>query len=154
MFIGKTQPDPTHLPEEKIAKTFINEVTHWWDGSQIYGSNIETQKRLRSGVDGKMKLTDNGTLPVDKKGLEIVGFQRNWWVGLAMLHNLFIKEHNAICDRLKISYPELAATGLANVTNAFEPWDTSERLSSERHPLREYEPELMPDPWRGDRFRV
>ncbi len=52
------------------------------------------------------------------------------------------------------NYPELAATGLANVTNAFEPWDTSERLSSERHPLREYEPELMPDPWLGDRFRV
>lgn len=115
MFIGKTQPDPTHLPEEKIAKTFINEVTHWWDGSQIYGSNIETQKRLRSGVDGKMKLTDNGTLPVDKRGLEIVGFQRNWWVGLAMLHNLFIKEHNAICDRLKISYPQWDDNRLFNV---------------------------------------
>jgi hypothetical protein len=35
-------------------------------------------------------------------------------------------------------YPALADTGLANVTNAFEPWDTGELLPS-RHPLRAYE---------------
>ena len=33
-------------------------------------------------------------------------------------------------------YPELAATGLANVTHAFEPWDEEPNLSPERHPLR------------------
>jgi tetratricopeptide (TPR) repeat protein len=115
MFVGKTQPDPTRMPDDKVAKTFINEVTHWWDGSQIYGSDYETQKRLRSGVDGKMKLATDGRLPVDKKGLEEVGFQRNWWVGLAMLHTLFIKEHNAICDRLKTSYPQWDDNRLFNV---------------------------------------
>jgi tetratricopeptide (TPR) repeat protein len=115
MFVGKTQPDPTRMPEDKVAATFINEVTHWWDGSQIYGSNFQTQKRLRSLVDGKMKLAEDGTLPVDKKGLEEVGFQRNWWVGLAMLHTLFVKEHNAICDRLKIFYPQWDDNRLFNV---------------------------------------
>jgi hypothetical protein len=34
-------------------------------------------------------------------------------------------------------YPELGATGLGNVTNAFEPWDTGELLPS-RHPLRAF----------------
>ena len=43
MFIGRTQADPTRLPEgEPAAQSAINEVTHWWDGSQIYGSDQET----------------------------------------------------------------------------------------------------------------
>jgi hypothetical protein len=36
MFVGKTQPDPTRMDgREETPLTFINEVTHWWDGSQI-----------------------------------------------------------------------------------------------------------------------
>jgi hypothetical protein len=34
-------------------------------------------------------------------------------------------------------YPELGRTGLANVCNAFEPWDVGE-LSAERHPLSRF----------------
>ena len=35
MFVGKTQADPTRMPSgEHTPITFINEVTHWWDGSQ------------------------------------------------------------------------------------------------------------------------
>jgi hypothetical protein len=106
MFVGRTQPDPTRLESgEETPVTFINEVTHWWDGSQIYGSDQETQDRLRSGVDGKLVVNDDGTLPVGSKGVEDSGMVRNWWVGLAMLHNLFVREHNAICDHLKEHYP-------------------------------------------------
>ena len=47
-------------------------------------------------------------------------------------------------------YPELAQTGLANVKNAFEPWDTDQRLDPARHPLRAFDKELRPDPWLGD----
>jgi hypothetical protein len=36
-------------------------------------------------------------------------------------------------------YPELANTGLANVKNAFEPWDTDEVLDLKRHPLRRWD---------------
>ena len=49
--------------------------------------------------------------------------------------------------------PALAGTGLANVRNAFEPWDTSERLDPERHPLRAYGKELRNVPWLGDARR-
>ena len=49
--------------------------------------------------------------------------------------------------------PELAATGLGNVTNAFEPWDTDTWLDPLRHPLRAYQPELKRDPWLGDAHR-
>ena len=38
-------------------------------------------------------------------------------------------------------YPELRSTGLANVENAFEPWDVGV-LAPERHPLRAHDAEL------------
>jgi hypothetical protein len=87
--------------------TFLNEVTHWWDASQIYGSDEATQRALRSSTGGKLTVTDDGFLPVDPAtGVEQTGFVRNWWVGLAMLHTLFAREHNAICDRLAAAYPD------------------------------------------------
>ncbi len=116
MFVPKTQPDPTRMPDkEETPVTFINEVTHWWDGSQIYGSDHESLNRVRSGVDGKLKVTQEGLLPVDKKGIEETGFTRNWWVGLSMLHTLFAREHNAICDHLKETYPDWDDNRLFNV---------------------------------------
>lgn len=116
MFIPKSQPDPTRMgDEERTPITFINEVTHWWDGSQIYGSDQETVDRLRSRVDGMLRLTDQQTLPLDKKGVEETGFQRNWWLGLAMFHTLFAREHNAICEHLKAAYPAWDDNRLFNV---------------------------------------
>jgi hypothetical protein len=47
-------------------------------------------------------------------------------------------------------FPELAATGLGNVKNAFEPWDAGAELDPGRHPLRAFDPELKNDPWKGD----
>ena len=116
LVIQKTQPDPTRMDgKEETPVTFINEVTHWWDGSQIYGSDQETVDRLRSGVDGKLRLTEDGTLPVDADGIEETGFTRNWWVGLAMYHTLFAKEHNAICTRLKQAHADWDDNRLFNV---------------------------------------
>ena len=114
MFIGKTQPDPTRTGGDDVPISFINEVTHWWDGSQIYGSNQETVDRLRSHVDGKLRLQPDGRLPV-RNGVEDTGFVRNWWVGQSMLHTLFAREHNAICDRLKAVHPAWDDNRLFNV---------------------------------------
>lgn len=116
MFIPKSQPDPTRQPDQAEPPiTFINEVTHWWDGSQIYGSDQQTVDHLRSGVDGKLRLNEDGTLPVGQKGIEETGFTRNWWVGLAMFHTLFAREHNAICDHLKTAYTDWDDNRLFNV---------------------------------------
>jgi len=114
MFIAKTQPDPTRTPDEKLPISFINEVTHWWDGSQIYGSNQETVDRLRSKVDGKLRLQPDGRLPM-RHHVEDTGFVRNWWVGQALLHTLFAREHNSICDHLKARHPDWDDDRLFNV---------------------------------------
>ena len=114
--VGRTQPDPTRHEEiEEMGVTHINEVTHWWDGSQVYGSDLETVRRLRSGVDGKLAMVDDNTLPLTPDGVEDSGFVRNWWVGLAMLHTLFAREHNEICNTLKAAHPDWHDDQLFNV---------------------------------------
>ncbi|MFN0216407.1 MAG: peroxidase family protein [Saprospiraceae bacterium] len=116
MFVPKTQPDPTYQKgQEETPVTFINEVTHWWDGSQIYGSDQERVNQLRSGTDGKLKLNADQALTTNSKGIEETGFVRNWWVGLSMLHTLFTREHNAICDMLKSHHPDWDDSRLFNV---------------------------------------
>ena len=108
--VPKTLKDPTRDDDNSNPATFINHVTHWWDASQLYGSDEETIDSLRSHQDGKMSIEDNGFLPLDPNlNIEIVGFPGSvgsWWTGLSMLHTLFVKEHNSICDRLKQIYPE------------------------------------------------
>jgi Animal haem peroxidase len=91
--------------------------THWWDASQIYGSDPQVAPKLRTGHGGRLRLTDDGRLPFDPTdpddplvkevggGAALVGASNGWWLGLAMLHTLFMREHNAICDHLARSYP-------------------------------------------------
>ena len=142
MFIGKTQADPTRESEsEEVARqSAINEVTHWWDGSQIYGSDQETQDRLRSFVGGKMRVNEDGTLPVDSKGVEETGFNRNWWVGQSLLHTLFVREHNAICDHLQESYPSWVDNRLFNVARLI-----NEAVMAKIHTV-EWTPAILPNP--------
>ncbi|MGQ4647125.1 peroxidase family protein [Lyngbya aestuarii] len=106
--VKKTSTDATRTDGNKQGPpTYINHVTHWWDASQIYGSNQETIDKLRTHVDGKMIIGEDGLLPVNpENGIDLAGFDDNWWVGLSLLHTLFIKEHNTICEHLQREYPE------------------------------------------------
>lgn len=108
MTVGKTLEDPTRVPGDTTTPpTFVNTVSHWWDGSQIYGSSKETLDGLRSHLDGKLRVDDQGLLPLDVDGgVEQTGFSDNWWFSLSLLHTLFVKEHNVICDHLKQQYPD------------------------------------------------
>ena len=108
MLVRGTHPDRTQMDGNGAAPTYINTVTHWWDGSQIYGSDEARNRKLRTGEGGKMILED-GRLPEEDekklKGIDLTGFSDNYWIGLSLLHTLFVKEHNAICDYLKGVYP-------------------------------------------------
>jgi len=106
MFVGATQDDPSGQHPGDPTVGHVNEISSWWDGSQIYGCSEAAQKRVRSGADGKLAVDPKtGNLPLAKDGIEETGFRRNWWLGLSMLHTLFTKEHNSICDMLKVRYP-------------------------------------------------
>jgi len=107
MRILRTRKDPTRLDgDHAVPPTFANTETHWWDGSQIYGSSQATQDKVRPRVDGKLNIGADQLLPTDPRtGIDITGVSGNWWTGLSLLHALFTLEHNAICDRLKREYP-------------------------------------------------
>jgi len=105
----KTQPD---VLADRGPEYFQNETTHWWDASQVYGSDQATEDRLRTGPngallpDGKLYLDADGNLPIDPElGVEDTGFSRNWWIALSFMHGLFAREHNHVCDLLKAEHP-------------------------------------------------
>ncbi|WP_068830146.1 peroxidase family protein [Pseudomonas sp. BMS12] len=106
--VRRTQPDPTRTAAEAgKPETYRNHNTHWWDGSQLYGSDKATNDKVRAFVDGKLKINADGTLPHELlSGKPVTGFNENWWVGLSMLHQLFTKEHNAVATMLKQKYPD------------------------------------------------
>ena len=111
MLVGRTRPDATRGDDPPVGPpTYINTVTHWWDASQLYGSSLTAQRGLRTWPDGTMRdgklALNNGRLPRDQNGIEVTGFNANWWLGLSLFHQLFTLEHNAICDRLRAEYPK------------------------------------------------
>ena len=106
MRVPKTPADPPKVAGSKRPPAYINENTHWWDGSHVYGSSPSAQASLRAGREGKVLVSPSGRLGVDPvTGREITGFTENGWVGLSLLHGLFALEHNAICDELKKHNP-------------------------------------------------
>ncbi|MBV9206939.1 MAG: catalase [Actinobacteria bacterium] len=92
---GGPGPNPT-------SPVFPNATTPWWDGSELYGADLAKSNQLREGA--KIRLTSDGYLPDDASGLEITGFNESWWLGLSILHTLFAREHNLLCDELRIHY--------------------------------------------------
>jgi hypothetical protein len=103
---------------------YDNTETHWWDASQIYSSSAGRQQLLRerggqgcrlrferpNGLNGEEMLPeDPATRSADgpREGVDLTGFNDNYWLGLSLLHHLFAKEHNAICAALEQEYPHL-----------------------------------------------
>lgn len=111
MMVRKTKEAPRTHGCPATMPIFLNTETHWWDGSQLYGSDGARQRLVRADAqDGKLALID-GRLPSmaaideDLAGIDLTGFNDNYWIGLSMFHTLFALEHNAICDALRAQYP-------------------------------------------------
>ncbi|MCV7352709.1 hypothetical protein H7K15_21520 [Mycobacterium parmense] len=106
MKIRRTAPDPS--PDGSGPPTFVTADTHWWDASQIYGNTTQFADGLRAHSQGRLGLDQHGLHPVElERFLAPLGNKNNFWVGLAMLHALFLREHNAICERLASAYPAM-----------------------------------------------
>ena len=115
----KTIPENAKSIKNNFGKVSLNDVTHWWDASQIYGSSRKEQSELREFSKGRMKMVavnGNNLLPKNQalnpannrqnQGYEATGFRDNWWIGLSLLHTVFVREHNAIADMLMKKYVE------------------------------------------------
>jgi hypothetical protein len=105
MRIPRIKLDPTRPEGADGPVTSINDVTHWWDGSSIYGSSLDEQRRVRAGEGGRLRLTPDGQLPIPDDPALDPTMKPGWWSGLGMLMTLFAREHNAVCARLASEYP-------------------------------------------------
>ena len=106
MTIARTRRDPSADPNGPA--TFVTDDTHWWDASQIYGRDPAFADGVRSHENGKLRIDDVGLPPAELEAhIDLSGVAGNFWVGLALLHSLFMREHNAICDHLHARYGEL-----------------------------------------------
>lgn len=116
MTVEATLPDTPLDSTDTISPAYANENTHWWDGSQLYGSSEAATTALRGdAINGKLAVDSSGIvtyLPRDAAGIPLTGFTSNWWLGLELLHTLFVLEHNAICDALHAAHPSWPATRL------------------------------------------
>jgi len=111
MQIRRTIPMNGHeIVDGEPAPPFANAETHWWDGSQVYGTGWNKQSEMRTFKDGKIKVQENGRLygSAEHEGVDLTGFEENYWAGVGLLHTLFTLEHNAVCDALKKAYPSFS----------------------------------------------
>ena len=123
MMFPRTRPDLTDLSSNGFSRTFRNTVTHWWDASQIYGSDEETILKVRTNPhtgellpQGKIAIDEeNRRLYYEENGRPITGFSDNWWIGLELFHSLFAMEHNAVVDSLVENYPYMTDEDLFEV---------------------------------------
>src|SRR5262249_33109770 len=52
--VRRPLPAPTRRPGDPRPPQYRTTDTHWWDASQIYGSDIETQRKLRTFAGGTL----------------------------------------------------------------------------------------------------
>lgn len=109
-FLGK---NPANGRSPK--KVWSNEVTYWWDASQIYGWDAVTSQRVRDQSNKHLLLVDQENLLPSSTSLdaslqtdlhphelpqEVTAFADNWWVGLSVLNTAFVREHNRFTSLL------------------------------------------------------
>ncbi|QCX75497.1 Catalase-related peroxidase [Streptomyces sp. YIM 121038] len=96
------------VPEGRPPVLFGNTASHWWDGSEVYGADETTARSLRAPDGGARLRLEQGHLPIGRHGVPLSGFTDSWWLGLSVMHTLFAREHNAVCDALRGAYPAMS----------------------------------------------
>jgi hypothetical protein len=109
-----TAPDGSK-PLARAFKTHANNVTAWWDASQIYGYDATSRQRVKRDPADPARLLlvagkrpgageAQGQLPVFGPGDPInpqwagqgtSAFPDNWTIGIGFYHTVFSREHNA-----------------------------------------------------------
>jgi alpha-dioxygenase len=93
---------------------YNNPRTQWWDASWLYGQTEAEVSKTRLYQDGKVRLSlrhpnakvasesENGTF------YNTTGDSMNSWIGLSLLQELFLEEHNLVAEEIVKNHPEFA----------------------------------------------
>ncbi len=113
---------------KRAPKTFANNVTAWWDASQIYGYDEVSRGRVKRDPNDRAKLLlrplgdddahgyltrfaescrSSGNTPGCENinpiwsNQETAAFPDNWTIGMSFYHNVFSREHNVFVDAFR-----------------------------------------------------
>ena len=118
----------------KSERTLVGRIADLW-----IRSRGRRQAENRRGRQAKGR-SDEALARQSETGVHLSGFTENWWVGLAMLHTVFTREHNYICDLLAREHPDWTDAqlhGKAKLINA--------ALMAKIHTV-EWTPAILPHP--------
>ena len=127
----RTKSAPATGTSISNPRKYINNVTSYIDGSNIYGNSNTRNIKLRTFLDGKLKTSEGRFLPWNTISGEYNDIVDNslgnianetffdgkfFFAGdekvndnplLISLHTIFVREHNRLCDYYKTRYPDL-----------------------------------------------
>lgn len=98
------------------VRQYENAITHWLDGSVVYGSDQGRADDLREFAGGRLRMSANGLLGRNINGLDNAGgtgadlfisgdVRANEQVGLTSMHTLMNREHNRVAGILEAQNP-------------------------------------------------
>ncbi|MGB5811844.1 MAG: peroxidase family protein [Polyangiales bacterium] len=109
--------DPSTGTSRDAPREQINEITHFIDASNVYGSDEVRAAALRiNDGTGRLRTSDGNLLPFNTEGLPNAGgtgedlflagdVRANEQVGLAAMHTLFVREHNRVAAEIANGFP-------------------------------------------------
>ncbi|XP_068203812.1 peroxidase-like [Palaemon carinicauda] len=95
----------------------MNQITHFLDGSNIYGSSREESDEVRVGTGGLLKVQEHGLLPAHHEAEDcesvregfacfLAGDNRvNEQIDLSVIHTVWMREHNRLATQLARANP-------------------------------------------------
>lgn len=93
-----------------------NAITHYLDGSGVYGSDTARDTALRTHSGGRLATSAGNMLPFNTAGLPNAGgtsaslylagdIRCNEQTGLTAMHTVFVREHNRLADQIAAANP-------------------------------------------------
>ncbi|MEZ4918554.1 MAG: peroxidase family protein [Saprospiraceae bacterium] len=126
----RSEFDPNTGTSVYNPRQFVNSITAFIDASAVYGSDVDRASWLRAYYGGRLKVSSGNLLPwntttgeydapVDPSvpGMAMaLPFVEKWFVAgdvranenpfLTGMHTLFVREHNRLCEELKLENPD------------------------------------------------
>ncbi len=114
--IRRSVPDPTPRLTRRTRRCTaipshtggtLRRLRHWtFGGNNALGwRGRQTEGRRRRHGDASAARSES-VAPNSQAGIDLTGFNNNYWVGLSVLHTLFVREHNYLCDELYKRYAD------------------------------------------------
>ncbi len=122
--------DPSTGTSPENPRQYPNSISSFIDASNVYGSTPERANWLRTFENGKMRMSSGGFLPYNTITGELGSpidpnapvmamanpYIEKWFVAgdvranenalLTAMHTLFLREHNRLCDEIKVDHPD------------------------------------------------